>query len=246
MKRFFTVLVAALLILSLNAQEHKEQKHTTGDHENTPRIKGSGNVVTKDITISSFDQLEANGIYSLVLTQGDKESLKIEADDNLQELFEVKNEGSKLIVGMKKNTNIETDNKLKVYITFKKLKSMELKTIGNVSSTGNMNFDDLKISNKSIGSVDLKVSAQTVNVENKSVGNVKLDGKAQTATITNKGVGRVNAGSFVVEKMDIDNSGVGSAEVNVTKEIKVKDSFLGKVTNKGAAPMPKKLNKQEI
>lgn len=246
MKRFFIVLVATLSILSLNAQEHKDQKHTIADHSNTPRIKGSGNLITKDVNISSFDELEVQGLYSLVLTQGDKESLKIEADDNLQELFEVKNEGTKLIVGMKKNTNIETDNKLKVYITFKKLKSLDLKTVGNISSAGNMNFDNLKISNKSVGSLDLKVTAQTVEIDNKSVGNVNLDGKAQSATIRNKGVGKVNAGSFVVEKLDIDNSGVGSAEVNVTKEIKVKDSFLGKVTNKGAAPMPKKLNKREI
>ena len=38
-----------------------------------------------------------------------------------------------------------------------------------------------------------------------------------------------------VVEMDIDNSGVGSAEVNATKELKVSDSFLGKVRNKGAA-----------
>ena len=244
MKRFLTALTAALLVLSLNAQEHKE--HTTVDNGNTPRIKGSGKVITKDINISSFDQLEVNGIYSLLLTQGDKESVKIEADDNLQDLFEVKNEGSKLIVGMKKNTNIQTDNKLKVYVTFKKLKSMDLKTVGNISSASNMNFDDLKISNKSVGSVDLKMTAQTLNVDNKSVGELKFDGKAQSATIRNKGVGAVQAGTFVVEKMDIDNSGVGSATVNVTKEIKVKETFLSKVTNKGAAPMPKKLNKQVI
>jgi hypothetical protein len=162
MKRILTVLAAVLIVLGLNAQEN--EKHGT---ESTPRIKGSGKVITKDIAVTSFDQLEVNGLYSLLLTQGDKEGVKIEADDNLQDLFEVKNEGSKLIVGMKKNINIDVEGKLKVYVTFKKLKSMALKTIGNVSSTENLNFDDLSISNKSIGSVDLKMTAQTLNVENK-------------------------------------------------------------------------------
>jgi hypothetical protein len=227
MKRFLTVLAAALLVLGLNAQDK------------SVKIKGSGKIITKDITVSSFDQLNVKGFFSVVLTQGSKEEVKIEADDNIQEYFEVKNEGSKLIVGMKKDLNFEGEVKLKVYVTFKKLKSMELKTVGNVSSTASLNFDDLQISNKSVGSIDLKLTAQTLNVDNKSVGNVKLDGKAQSAVIRNKGVGSVQAGGFVVEKMDIENEGVGHAEVNVTKEIKVKDSFLGKVTNKGSAMIRK-------
>jgi hypothetical protein len=38
---------------------------------------------------------------------------------------------------------------------------------------------------------------------------------------------------------------VGHAEVNAEKELKVKDSFLGKVTNRGSAPV-KKSNKVVI
>jgi hypothetical protein len=235
MRRFLTVLVAALLVLGLNAQEHKEK----------PRIKGSGKIVTKEISVSSFDQLSVSGVFNVLLTQGNKEEVRIEADDNLQDLFEVKNDGSKLNIGMKKDINFDGEVKLKVYVTFKKLKSMDLKTVGNISSEANLNFDDLDISNKSVGSVDLKMTAQTLNVDNKSVGNVKLNGKAQSAVIKNKGVGSVQAGDFVVEKMNIENNGVGSATVNATKEIIVKDSFLGKVTNKGSAPM-KKLNKEVI
>jgi hypothetical protein len=39
--------------------------------------------------------------------------------------------------------------------------------------------------------------------------------------------------------MDIDNSGVGSANVNVQKDLKIKESFLGKVSNKGNAKQHK-------
>ena len=114
---------------------------------------------------------------------------------------------------------------------------MDLKTVGNVSSEQSLNFDDLDIDNKSVGSVDLKLTAQSISLDNKSVGDVTLNGKADNAVINNKSVGSLMAGDFVVQKMDIDNNGIGSAEVNAAKEIKVKDSFLGKVTNKGAAPI---------
>ena len=122
---------------------------------------------------------------------------------------------------------------------------MDLKTVGDVSSDQNMSFDDLKLHNKSVGNVDLKLTAQNLSVDNKSVGNMKLNGKADNVTIKNKSVGQIHAASFVVQKMDIDNNGVGNAEVNAEKELKVKDNMMGKVTNKGAATI-KRVNKQVI
>src|SRR5262245_60543573 len=99
---------------SLHAQEHVHDK-------DKPTVEGSGNVITKTVNVQSFDQLDVNGVFALKLLQGSKEEVKIEADDNLQELFEVKNEGSTLTITMKKDKNFNSKNKLRVYITFKKL-----------------------------------------------------------------------------------------------------------------------------
>lgn len=229
-KLLSVVMMAAGFIGSAQAQKWKDDRK---------KIEGSGNVVTKDVAVKSFDELSASGIYSLQLVQGSSESVKIEADDNLQELFEVKNEGSKLVIGMKKDVNIQTKGKLKVYVTFRKLKNMDLNMVGNVSSDKSLSFDDLKIHNNSVGSVDLQLTAGKLEIKNQSVGNVKLSGKADNAIVKNSGVGSLQAASLVVQTMDIDNSGVGSAEVNAEKELKVKDSFLGKVKNKGNAPVKK-------
>ena len=232
----FLSAIAMISAFSVSAQDKEKDK---------PKIEGSGNVITKEISIQSFDELNVSGVFSVLLSQGSKEEVKIEAEDNLQTLFEVKNEGSKLSISMKKDVNFNSKKKMKVYITFKKLKSMDLKTVGNVSSDQNLSFDDLKIDNKSVGSVDLKLTTQNLNIDNKSVGNVKLSGKADNVTIKNKSVGSIQAAGFVVQKMDIDNTGIGSAEVNAEKELKVKDSFLGKVNNKGGATI-RRMNKVVI
>ena len=243
MKKICLFVVMSLLVSSINLHAQDNDKN-----KDRRKIEGSGNVITKDVSVQPFDQLDVSGVFSLLLMQGIKEEVKIEADDNLQELFEVKNEGSKLIISMKKDVNFHSKgdkNKMKVYITFKKLKSMNLKTVGNVLSEANMSFDDLDIDNKSVGNIDLKLTAQNLNIQNKSVGDVKLNGKAETVVIKNKGVGSIQAARFVVQKMDIDNSGIGSAEVNAEKELKIKDSFLGKVTNKGNATI-RRMNKVVI
>ena len=55
------------------------------------KIQGSGKLITRNVTVSSFDKIDFEGVFNVILKQGGKEDLKIEADDNLQDLFEVKN-----------------------------------------------------------------------------------------------------------------------------------------------------------
>ena len=234
-------IACSLFLMTLPATTVFSQK----DKDKEPKIEGSGNVVTKEVAVQPFDQLEASGVFNVVLTQGAKESVKIEAEDNLQPLFEVKNDGSKLMVDMKKDSHFNSKKKMTVYITFKNIKSMDLKMVGNVSSEGNLNFGDLSLANKSVGSVDLALNAQRLDIKNKSVGNLKLSGKANNAVIRSNSVGAIKASELLVQTMDIDNDGVGSAEVNAVKELKVKDSFLGKVKNAGSATA-KRINKVVI
>ena len=208
-------------------------------------IEGSGNMVTKDIQVQPFDALVAGGVFNVILAQGSKEQVKIEAEDNLQSLFIVTNEGSTLKITMKRDINLKHTKKMNVYVTFKNLKSLSLSSVGNITTTGSLRFDNLQLKNNSVGNVDLDLAAQKLDVQNNSVGSLKLSGKADNAVIKSNSVGSIEAGGLVVQVMDIQNDGVGGAEVNAVKELKVRVSFLGKVKNNGSATA-KKVSKQVI
>jgi len=231
MRKVFFAAVAILFAATLFAQDKKERQ----------TIEGNGNLVTRDVAVSSFNELKASGIYELRLLQGNTESVRIEADENLHELFLVSNEGSKLVIDMKKleNTNLKTKNKMRVYVTFKSLKDLDLSTVGNVRSDEELRFDELNLKNQSVGNVNLKLTAKKIDIRNSSVGNVTLSGKAENAFVKNSSVGSLEAGDFVVQTMDIDNNGIGSAEVHATKELKVKDNIMSKVKNKGSGTVRK-------
>lgn len=211
--------------------------------QETKKIEGNGNIVTKTIPVKSFNTLKASGVFELHLVQGSTESVKVEADENLQTLFTVKSEGNDLVIEMdkKKNLNLNSKNRLKVYVSFKNLNAINLSTVGNVKSDKLMRFDDLKLHCNSVGNIDLKLNANTIKINNNSVGNVTLSGDVKNATVKNSSVGNLEANDLIVQEMDIENSGVGNVDVNVVRELKVKDSFLGKVKNKGKAPL-KKMN----
>lgn len=204
-------------------------------------IEGNGRLVTREVPVSSFETLKASGVYELKLLQGDKESVKIEADENLQPYFNVHTEGNRLVIDMKdlKNKNLKHKNRMRVYVTFRKLNELDISTVGSVNAEKELSFGDLAIKNASVGKVDLRLSANTVKLDNSSVGSVTLTGKAQNADFKNQGVGSLDAGSFVVQTLNIENNGVGGATVNAAKELKVKDNMLGRVKNKGAAPVRK-------
>jgi len=211
-------------------------------------IVPSGNIITKDVTIKPFDAIQATGLYELILTQGDNESVKIEADDNLQNLFSVSNDNNTLVIDMPKlkDKNINFDDKkdhhdlrLKVYVTFKKIKSLDVGVIGSVRSTAPLKFDAFEIDSKNVGNIELQLTVNKLTISNKGVGNITLTGTATDAVVDNKGVGKFDGEDLIVQTMDIDNSGVGSADVNVQKSLKIKESFLGKVSNKGNAKQHK-------
>jgi hypothetical protein len=94
MKNF--LLAFAFVIVATTAFSQKEKKET---------IEGNGNLITRDVAVKSFTELKASGVYELKLIQGNTESVKIEADENLQDLFTVTNDGNKLIIDMKKMEN---------------------------------------------------------------------------------------------------------------------------------------------
>ncbi len=208
-------------------------------------LEGSGNVITKNISIKPFNAIKANGLFELILSQGNTESVKVETDDNLQYLFEISNDGSTLVIdepklrdhslNFKYNGEREKRQHFKIYVTFKNLNSLDLQVIGSIRSEGSLNFDALDINDQTVGNIDLSLTATKLSVKNKGVGNISLSGKADNAVITNGGVGRFNGEDLVVQTMHIENTGIGHADVNVVKDLTIKDSFLGKVRNTGGA-----------
>lgn len=212
--------------------------------EKTESISGNSKTITKDVPVSSFTSLEASGIFQLKISQGNAESVKLEGEENILELIEVKNVGSKLIINSDKlknqNVHSKTRKSMMVHVTFKKINKMELNMVGNVQSGSSLTFDNLDVHNSGVGNLDLTLIAKAIKLKNNGVGNVTLNGTAQDAHISNTGVGSLQAGNFIVQTMNLKNSGIGSAEINAAKALRVSSTGMGSVKNKGAAPMPKK------
>ena len=66
-------------------------------------IKGSGNVILEERDVSGFDQIVMAGAGQIIITQGDRESLSIETDDNLLEYISTEVTGDTLEIDFTKD-----------------------------------------------------------------------------------------------------------------------------------------------
>lgn len=217
MRTFITIIILALFTVVAKAQTL------------------SGKRVSREITVESFDALKVGGVVELNLVQSDKESVTIDADENLQGYIHVVNNGKTLEIDTRKlnNKNMKGNWKLYVTVRFRDLNKMDISTVGHVQNEGTLKFGNLRMNVSSVGNVALKMDTQNLQVTSSSVGNIELEGKAAKASLSNSSVGNVRAEGLKVGTMEISNSGIGNMEVNAERITSFSGSMLGKVRNRG-------------
>ncbi len=69
---------------------------------------------------------------------------------------------------MKKNSSFDNATTMKVYVTVRNLKALDLGMVGATKTESPLQVDDLSIKNKSVGNVDLNLTAKKIRLENKA------------------------------------------------------------------------------
>ena len=101
-------------------------------HIPTDRVIGSGKLATETRQVSGFDQVVLEGSGDIYLEQGEKESLTVEADDNIIDLVKTEVNGSRLELGIKPNRNVSTRQQVVYRLTVKDVHSLTIAGSGKL------------------------------------------------------------------------------------------------------------------
>lgn len=190
-------------------------------------IIGSGRVVEEERDVRSFDAIEVSGAFHVYLSQGNRESLVIEADDNLMQYIETNVSGGKLYLetrgmSMRRAT-------MRAHITVTDLDA--IKASGAVKITGEtpLDFDRLKIKVSGAADIDMEVFGDLMELGISGAGKTYLTGEVEKMAIKLSGASKLKAETLYTRLMDIDISGAGSANVNVEEVLDAKISGAGSV-----------------
>jgi hypothetical protein len=149
----------------------------------TPQIKAqnaSGNVITRDFTTDDFTGIDLSEPMDYLITQGDKNLVKIETDDNLMDKVKTEVKNGILNVDTRALSGAST---LKVTIQVKDLKSITISGAATLKSENTIKTPELKIDASGASEVKLAVDAGKLTSELSGAANVRLSGNAGHHTV---------------------------------------------------------------
>jgi hypothetical protein len=224
-KKAFLITAAAMfsLLLALSLSSCITIKLNNKD------IRGSGELITQDFQVSDFDRLDFNGIGNIIITQGETESLQVEAERNVIERLEISSGGKMLKIGYKNNFfNIIPTKTINFYLSVKDLREISISGVGSIKCD-KLTTDDLSIDSSGAGSVDMNLITTVFEMALSGAGKVNITGQTQSQSIDISGAGSYNAKEFTSKDCEISISGLGRATVNASDTLDVNMSGLGSV-----------------
>jgi len=177
-------------------------------------IRGTGDMTAEEREVSDFTAVNLAGIGNVVVDYGEREGLRIEAEENLLPYLESTVEGGTLTLGMREGVNLFPTQGVFYYLTVRELDEVRVTGLGNIdvprlegtqvemriSGAGNINVDE--------------VQAKRLDVILSGLGNLTIDGgEVSNSDIQLKGAGSYNASEMASEVVTVDVAGVGSAAV---------------------------------
>ena len=195
-------------------------------------VSGNGHVVKKERSVSGFDGVKASSGIDVYLSQGDNESVTVEADENLHEYIKTEVRDNILHV-YTDHISIRHAERERVYVTIKDVKSLRTSSAGNIVGETPIKCDDIEIGASSSGDISLELHAKKVDLDISSAGDIKLTGDAESLRASLSSAGSLKAFDFEVKEADVSVSSAGDADINATDKLVARASSAGDINYKG-------------
>jgi NifU-like protein involved in Fe-S cluster formation len=204
-------------------------------------IKGEGDVVKKEITLSSFDGIQLAIDAHVVLSQGKVQKVVLEGQQNIIDNIEKEIRGGSWSIEYDKR--VKSAKPVTIYITLSKISDIAFSGSGSISTTGKFSgLNDLDIAMSGSGDIRMEVEADDVDLAMSGSGNVQLSGSGAALNVAISGSGDVEASSFNVSACAVAISGSGDIMVFVNGDLDVAISGSGDVKYKGDAKVESRIS----
>ena len=192
--------------------------------------RGSGSVVTQTREVQGITGIRITYPASVVVRQGDTESLTIQADDNVAAAIQTQVVNGTLVIGNRTPAVlINPTRPVRITVNVKDLQELDFDTAGDVTVQG-LKTNALTMVLDGAGSTSLNnldLGSLTANLS--GVGSVRANGTVNTLTVRVDGVGSFDAAALHSQTATADLSGMGSANLWVEKALNADVSGVGSV-----------------
>ena len=195
-------------------------------------IKGEGPIVEKQVSLSTFEGIRSGFSCDIFITQGDRQEVRLEGQQNILENLTLDVDGG--ILKIKYDRMVRMAKPVKIYITMKNLVQASLSGSGSLVTTNHFrNLENLDVSVSGSGDVRLEVDARDVGMSVSGSGDISLSGTARDLDMSISGSGGIDSRDLMAESCEISISGSGDATVYVKEVLDARVSGSGNIRYRG-------------
>lgn len=190
------------------------------------------NKETRDVR--DFDEVIMRVGGKVLITQGNKNEVILEGDEDYLKEIETEVRGGRLNIKSRRSNwrwwrGGNNRSRLTVYITVKELKGAYISGSGDIISQNTIKTRDFTASIAGSGDIEMDLEVEYVEAKISGSGNIELQGKSDEARLSISGSGKYIAEKLVVGDYRVSMSGSGRGSINVEGELDVRISGSGKV-----------------
>lgn len=200
---------------------------------------GNGNVTTETRNINeTFEGIHASEGLDVYITQSNNQEVKVEADENLQEIIETYVEDGILKVGV--DGAIRKSTSQKVMISCGNLTSIKSTSGSDVFAEGVIKSADLSLTATSGSDMQLEVEADNLVCKTTSGADMKISGRANSLTAEATSGSDLEAGDLIASKCNAKATSGADLSVNTKDELIAKATSGGDIRYQGNPKSVKK------
>ncbi|WP_255498605.1 head GIN domain-containing protein [Dysgonomonas sp. ZJ709] len=196
-------------------------------------VRGNGTIVTQEVNITDYSEFKFSGGSTLVYEQKPDTApyLRIEVDENIFPLLEIKSENGVLSIGSKENIS---PTKYTIYTNSTNLSKLGISGSLDAHLKGSIQTTDLSISSSGSSSIIVdNITCNSLKTDVSGSGDITLAGKANKLSSYISGSGKVKASELIADTVSCNVSGSGDFFVHANKLLDVHVSGSGSVQYKG-------------
>jgi len=204
------------------------------------RVNGNRNVVTADRSTSQkFTKINVSTGLDLYLSQGTKNKVTLEADENLHDIIITEvNDGVLKIYSEK---NIWQAKARKVYVTVKNLEGLTATSGSDVYTEDVLKVETIKVSATSGADIRIALDADTVETSATSGSDIRISGTANNHTSRANSGASIEAYKLISKNATVNVSSGADINIYASESINAKASSGGDIDFKGN---PREINKK--
>jgi len=164
-------------------------------------ISGSGDLTSESRTVTNFTKVKSEGVFEVMITQGNDQSIQVIADDNI--IHKVK--------------TVVVDNELRIFLddddNYTNISVEVIITVPSINGIKNFGIGHIL-------ALDIDTN-DNFNVYNSGLGGIKIEGSASGLNLENEGSGTYEGFLFNANDCNVRIIGSGDCEINCANNLDV-------------------------